>query len=207
MKRARETQENDGSAASKRARIATIKRLPREILTHVLSFLDHGRDRLRVFLVCREWCAAANICFDPSARGNLAIRRACMLGRVETAKHLLADPRVDPSVRNNDAICWASLIGCKEIVGLLLAHPRVDPSDCGHGAKRSIPLRSCDDARGVIDGWCIAGVDIIRDWRIAGKNIHARNTALELALSRGHLGVVQMLLADSRVNCTGRCFF
>ncbi len=139
MKRNRDQHcdESEGGT-EKKARVSHVASVPAEILEHVFSFLDPAKDRLRVSLVCQTWGNVAWSAFDPSVRGNLAIRMASKHGRTEAVIRLLKDERVDPSVRCNDALCWASLNGHMEVVSLLLGDPRVDHLDTGHAAPRFI---------------------------------------------------------------------
>ena len=59
--------------------------------------------------------------------GHLALEYACISGRVECAKTILADPRIDPSVEDCAVLVRAAEFGQVQIVSLLLGHRKINP--------------------------------------------------------------------------------
>ncbi len=81
-------------------------------------------------------CLLRHEMFDPSAVGNLAIRRAAQNGHLMVVERLLQDKRVDPSAHDNFAVRWAAANGHVAVVERLLQDERVDPSANDSGAVR-----------------------------------------------------------------------
>jgi ankyrin repeat protein len=147
---------------------------------------------------------------DPSARDNKAIRVATQYNHADIVCLLLQDTtgRVDPTAQYNDAIVWACENGHTEIVQLLLTDGRVNPSDFNnialqkayqHGYIEVFRLL-LDDPRvnrvihkDVLHSLCINDCTEYVRLLLEKTNIQADTLSIQLARSKGHTDIVNML--------------
>jgi len=125
---------------------------------------------------------------DPATNDNAAIQAACEHNLIQSAKLLLADPRVDPSVQDNFPIRKASENGHQEIVKMLLSHRRVDPSVDDNYALR---MAAKNGHKKVVK-------ILLADARVDPSS--ENNTALRVAAECGHKKVVELLVNDHRMD-------
>ena len=121
--------------------------------------------------------------YDPTARGNSAIRTASARGHVAVVKLLLADERLDPTASQNGAVRLAAGEGRAEVVKLLLADERVDPT-----AEDNEAIRSAAE-----NGHTEVVKLLLADERVDPTDQY--NYAVRVAAIRGHTEVVKLLLA------------
>jgi surface antigen len=126
--------------------------------------------------------------FDPSAEGNVAIRRAAENGHLAVVERLLQDERVNPSDGNNLAVRSAAHYGHLEVVERLLEDDRVDPSADNNDAVRLAAQR----------GNLAVVEQLLQDKRVDPSAVN--NYAVRYAAQNGRLAVVERLLRDKLVD-------
>jgi hypothetical protein len=153
--------------------------------------------------------------FHPEDKDNAALKVAIRLGYLDMLEMLLKHPLVDPSSKDNEAIIEASSAagGYSHIVQLLLQDPRVDPS-----ARNNLALK-----KACTNGYLNIVTLLAQDTRVNAsplqitceiRNLHFlsvllknspfdptenNNSALYKACQAGDIGVVGILITDSRV--------
>jgi len=154
----------------------------------------------------------------PDASDNYLIRFMSENGNVEMVQKLLLDKRVTPSTNNNYALRWACAGGFVEIVKMLLAHPLVNPKD---SEKESFTWAFCNGHVEVVqlllqdvridpkleqyynhlmaEAAARGKIDIIKLF-LGYSQMKLDNIVFHNAIQNGHLDIVKILLADSRVN-------
>ncbi|KAJ3031948.1 UNVERIFIED_CONTAM: hypothetical protein HDU68_010028 [Siphonaria sp. JEL0065] len=124
---------------------------------------------------------------NPGTNGSAALNLAVRYKHADVVECLLQDARVNPAGFEQEAIAAACLSGQADIVRMLLQDERVDPS--------------------MEDNYCLVvacenGFDDIVAILLQHPHVDPRvngGEPLEHSVSKGHLGVVKVLLADSRV--------
>lgn len=134
---------------------------------------------------------------------------ACIDGCVESVRTLLADPRVDPCACRSLAFHRAVYHGHVQVVQMLLADGRADPC---LGGIYAVTARRPDGLVELIERneamWiaCLNGnVEVVRallaDGRAGVPGYRSGSAVIRSASARGFVGVVRLLLTDSRAVC------
>jgi ankyrin repeat protein len=160
---------------------------------------------------------------DPSAHDNEAFRNACAKGCIDIVKLLLADCRVNPSDKENEAFISVCHDGQMEILKLLLADSRFDISTqeaneafCQACYENHLNIAhllfdkpefqidpGVDDSYLLLFAAQTGYVEMTR-FLLSQPSVDPsanNNTAIEEACNNGgNLEIVQLLMADKRVN-------
>jgi WD40 repeat protein len=125
---------------------------------------------------------------DPTAKDNIAFRRAAASGHVSVVELLLQDDRVDPTAKDNIAFQFAASNGHLQVVERLLRDPRVDPT-----VQNNYPFR-----RAAASGHVSVVELLLQDPRVDPSSLD--NDAFRYAAVGGQITVIKRLLRDPRVD-------
>jgi ankyrin repeat protein len=94
------------------------------------------------------------------SHNSMALRVACKMGAIETARRLL-EAGCDPSANNNEALIWAAENGYDDVVLLLMRQYNTDPSANKNAALRLATLYKHSEV-----------IDVLRsDVRVSGLSV------------------------------------
>lgn len=108
-----------------------VEKLPKEIWSHIISFIPVGTEWLNLLLLNRVWYGFMKKLFDPFVLHHLPLRWACLKGHVFFVRELLEDRRLRPEVVFEfveHPLGIAARSGNLEIVKLLLEKTTIDPT-------------------------------------------------------------------------------
>jgi len=121
----------------------------------------------------------------------------------EMVRVLLANPNIDPSFNRNEPLRTAVMMGNTEVLKILLEDPRV--TVCGQNKHTLIRLAVSRSSKKMVKFILqlpdIDPAGVVEDPTITStKKIMVNPTTFDIAVSKGSLEIIRILLADKRTN-------
>lgn len=141
----------------------------------------------------------------PTIPGDV-LARAVDKKRIEMVKFLLADPAINPSFNQNEALRTAVMNSDLNLAKLLLRDPRValcGPNRLNMLIRLAVSNNSVKMVKFILNFPEVDPAGVVEDPTITNaKKLTVNPTTFDIAVSKGSLKIIRILLADPRINST-----